>query len=202
MSEASDTYWIGQLKSGDRAAVQHLWDRYFDRLVRLARKRLESAPRRVADEEDAALSAFHSFCARVEEGRFPQLEDRTDLWRLLVVITSRKAVKQREAHRCRKRGGGRVRGESALLKRGAGEEEAGIEAIADGQPTPEFAAQLKEQSRRLLDRLDDDSLRELALLKLEGFSNEEIATRLQCGLRTVERRLRGIRAIWSEEDAP
>lgn len=192
----SVTFWLGRLKSGDRSAVQQLWERYFDRLVRLARKRLAGSPRRAADEEDAVLSAFHSFCQRVEKGRFPQLEDRTDLWRLLVVITSRKALKQVEADRRVKRGGGKVRGESIFP--GAAEEQAGIHAVADGQPTPEFAVQMGEEVRELLARLGDPKLCEMALLKLEGYSNEEIAQRLQCALRTVERRLRGIRAIWSE----
>jgi DNA-directed RNA polymerase specialized sigma24 family protein len=195
----SVTFWLERLKSGDRAAVQRLWERYFDRLVRLARRRLERGARRVADEEDAALSAFHSFCQRVEGERFPQLEDRTDLWRLLVVITSRKALKQAQANRRAKRGGGTVRGDSVFV--GAGEEQAGIQAIADEQPTPEFAVQMAEEVRTLLARLDDPSLSELALLKLEGYSNEEIATRLKCALRTVERRLRGIRAIWSQSDS-
>ncbi len=202
MSQGEDesvTFWLGRLKSGDRAAVQQLWERYFDRLVRLARRRLEGNPRRVADEEDAALSAFHSFCQRVEGGRFPQLEDRMDLWRLLVVITSRKALKQAEANRRAKRGGGHVRGESVFLRGTEGEEEAGIHAIADREPTPEFAAEVAEGIQDLLARLDAPTLRELALLKLEGYSNEEIAERLQCALRTIERRLRGIRAIWTEQ---
>jgi len=198
VGEDSITHWIGRLKAGDTAAVQKLWEQYFDRLAHLARRRLESSPRRVADEEDAALSAFYSFCHRAAEGKFPQLEDRTDLWRLLVVITSRKVLKQMEANRRRKRGGGGVRGESIFLRAGSGVEEAGIAAIADRGPTPEFAAQLAEESRCLLERLGDESLRELALLKLEGLSNDDIARRLQCGLRTVERKLRGIRAIWSE----
>jgi len=198
-SQSSVTYWIGRLKAGDRAAVQQLWERYFDRLVRLARNRLGSGPRRMADEEAVALSAFHSFCVRVEQGKFPRLDDRTDLLRLLVVITSRKAVKQRAAAVCRKRGGGRVWGESAFLTPDADEEEAGIQAIAAQEPTPELAAEFKEEFERLLNCLDDDSLRDLALLKLQGFSNEEIAGRLDCSLRTVERRLRGIRAIWENE---
>ena len=49
-------------------------------------------PRVAADEEDVALSAFDSFCRGAQRGRFPQLDDRDNLWRLLVVITSRKAV--------------------------------------------------------------------------------------------------------------
>ncbi|MGD0283964.1 MAG: ECF-type sigma factor [Dissulfurispiraceae bacterium] len=199
MTENSVTYWIRRLKAGDATAVQQLWDRYFDRLVRLSQKRLKSTPRRAADEEDIALSAFHSFCLRVHQKKFPQLNDRTDLWRLLVIITCRKASKEIEVNRRRKRGAGRVRGESAFLNPESSTNKTGIGVIADREPTPEFAAQMVEEFQQLLDRLKDDSLRKLALLKMEGYSNEEIAQRLQCGLRTVERRLRGIRAIWSKD---
>src|SRR5262245_51636439 len=90
--EGSVTHWIGDLKSGGDSAAQHLWERYFQRLVRLARKKLQSdrRPRTAEDEEDAALSAFDSFCRGVDRGRFPRLTDRDDLWRLLVVLTLRK----------------------------------------------------------------------------------------------------------------
>jgi DNA-directed RNA polymerase specialized sigma24 family protein len=135
----------------------------------------------------------------VHQKKFPQLNDRTDLWRLLVIITCRKASKEIEVNRRRKRGAGRVRGESAFLNPESSTNKTGIGVIADREPTPEFAAQMVEEFQQLLDRLKDDSLRKLALLKMEGYSNEEIAQRLQCGLRTVERRLRGIRAIWSKD---
>jgi hypothetical protein len=88
-SEGSVTHWLGQLCAGDQAAAQPLWERYFQRLVDQARARLRATPRRVADEEDVALSVFDSFCRGAERGRFPQLSDRDDLWRLLVVITGR-----------------------------------------------------------------------------------------------------------------
>jgi DNA-directed RNA polymerase specialized sigma24 family protein len=197
MTEDSVTDWLGRLKAGDPTAAEQLWQRYFPRLVRLAHRKLESAPRRAADEEDAVLSAFHSFCRGVKDGRFPQLADRNDLWRLLAVITSRKALKQWEAHRRQKRGGGRLRGESVFFKPDADSTQMGIDGLAGYELSPEFEVQLSEEFQNLLDRLEDDSLRQLALLKLEGYSNEEIAAQLRCGLRTVERRLRGIRAIWS-----
>jgi hypothetical protein len=80
MSEGSITHWIGALKQGDPAAAQRLWNVYFYRLVVLARARLRDVPRRAADEEDVALSAFDSFCRGAERGRFAQLDDRDDLW--------------------------------------------------------------------------------------------------------------------------
>ena len=87
-SSRSVSHWIGQLRAGDPVAAQHLWEGYFRRLVGLARGKLQSLPSRAADEEDVALSAFASFCRGVEGGRFPQLADRDDLWRLLVTITA------------------------------------------------------------------------------------------------------------------
>src|SRR5262245_43166917 len=104
--EGSVTHWLGQLQAGDPAAAQPLWQRYFRRLVGLARQRLRHAPRRAADEEDVALSAFDSFCRGAEQGKFPRLHDRDNLWRLLVALTARKAVDLIRHEDRQKRGGG------------------------------------------------------------------------------------------------
>ena len=112
--EGSVTRWIGDLRSGGDAAAQHLWERYFDRLVHLARKKLRGRAGAAEDEEDAALSAFDSFCRGAAHGRYPRLADRDDLWRLLVVITVRKAFDQIERQGAAKRGGGRLVDEAGL----------------------------------------------------------------------------------------
>ena len=196
-SAGSVTHWIGRLKEGDPAAVQKLWEGFFHRLVRLARSRLQSAPRRAADEEDVALSAFDSFCRGALEGRFPRLSDRDELWQLLVLLTARKASNLVRQERRQRRGGGRVWNASALDD-GAGEGPAFANLIGR-EPDPEFAAQVAEECRRLLDRLEDAELRSVAVWKMEGYSNEEIAQRLDCGLRSVSRKLLVIRAIWAQE---
>ena len=198
-SFGSVTHWIGQLKSGDSVAVQKLWDRYFQKLVRLARRKLQHSPRRAADEEDVALSAFQSFCRRASQGRYPRLDDRDNLWRLLVVITARRAWDLMESERCQKRGGGKVSGESAL-RRGAGaaDSEKGLADVVGEEPTPEFAAQIAEEFQRLLDQLESAELRAVAIWKMEGFTNGEIAAKLGCVEGTVERRLRVIRTIWKK----
>src|SRR6478672_9490680 len=95
MSSGSVSHWIHLIKAGENDAAQPLWERYFQRLARFARKELQGNPRRLADEEDVALSAFDSFCRGAAAGRFPQLADRDDLWRLLLVITARKAGRLR-----------------------------------------------------------------------------------------------------------
>src|SRR5262245_50606157 len=107
-SAGSVTAWIDQLRATDRAAAQPLRQRYFQRLVGLARQKLRRRPRSaMAGAEDVALSAFDSFFRGAEQGRFPQLADRDDLWRLLFVITERKAIDLVKHENAIRRGGGK-----------------------------------------------------------------------------------------------
>jgi DNA-directed RNA polymerase specialized sigma24 family protein len=197
--QGSITQWIGDLREGRATAADGLWRRYYHRLVGLARKKLRDAPRRMADEEDVVLQAFHSFCRGAEQGRFPKLEDRDDLWQILVMLTARKAADQLKLQFRDKRGGGQVRGDSVFIDRFNSEERAGIDQVVGSEPTPEFAAHVAEGCRQLMDKLDDETLRTVATAKMEGYTNEEIANRLGVQTRTVERKLRLIRELWSQE---
>jgi DNA-directed RNA polymerase specialized sigma24 family protein len=199
----SVTRWIGELKAGNTAAAQPLWDRYFRELVRLARARLRDMPRRAADEEDIALSAFDSFWRGAAAGRFPQLCDRDNLWPLLVVLTARKVIDARRQENRQKRGGGQVQGESAWLEASDGSDrDGGIDLVIGDEPTPAFAAEVAEETRRRLESLGSDELRAVALWKMEGYSNAEIATKMNCVGRTVERRLHLIRQLLEQEARP
>ncbi len=149
----------------------------------------------MADEEDAALAAFDSFVRGAVRGRYPRLDDRDDLWRLLVTITERKALDQVQLERRQKRGGGRVVGMAGA------DESGGPAGVADATPTPEFAAMVADECRGLLGRLRDDSLRQVALLRMEGYTNEEVADRLGCSLRTVARKVEIIRCTWAGEES-
>jgi RNA polymerase sigma factor (sigma-70 family) len=199
---SSVTTWLSQLKAGENEAARRLWEAYFGRLVRLARRKLAAMPRRACDEEDVALAAFNSFCGGVRHGRFPRLNDRDDLWQVLVMLTVRKAADERESHRRQKRGNGRVRGESVFLEQNASGHAGGLSQITGREPTPEFAAEVAERLGQLLQALENESLRSIALLKMEGWSNEEIAQSIGCGLRTVERKLSLIRRIWKAHGQP
>ena len=198
----SVTQWVSDLKAGDRAqAARLLWERYFHRLARLAQARLGTGGGGPADGEDVALSVLDTFVRRAAAGRYPGLGNRDDLWRLLVTITARKAQNRRRNEGRQKRGGGRVVGEAAL----AGPDTDGDDFLArviGEEPTPEFAALVADEYRRLFGSLADKSLRVVALLKLEGYSNEEIARSLDCGVRTVERKLEVIRKRWTAEGTP
>ena len=188
------TTWIGLLQAGETAAAQRLWERYFPRLLQVARAKLKGLAKQVSDEEDVALSAFHTFVQAVAHDRIPQLSSRDDLWRALVLITAGKAVDERRRQQSQKRGGAGL-GNERPRSRASWKE---LEAVVGTEPDPAFAAQIADEFRMLLARLADDRLREVALLKLEGYTNDEMATKLGCSPRSVTHRLLLIRRTWEE----
>jgi DNA-directed RNA polymerase specialized sigma24 family protein len=200
-SPGSVSQWIDLLQSGDPAAVRPLWERYFGQLVLRARAALRGKANLGADEEDVALSAFDSFCRSAQQGRFPNLADRDDLWRLLMVFTARKAYRLlRDAAR-HKRGGGKVKTEADLPDPQGGTEEGCLAQIVGREPTPEFAAQVVEECQRLFEVLPDPALRAIALWQMEGLTVDEIAVRAGRSARTVARKLALIRELWRQEES-
>jgi len=193
--EESITRLMGMARAGDPSAAEHLWNAYFEKLVAVARTRLGGVAPRGADEEDVALSAFASFWAGARRDRFPQLTDRTALWPLLVAITAHKCSDLVRRETRQKRGGGATGAPSAL------------EHLIGTEPPPDFAAQVADQLQNLLARLDatgDPALRQVAVLRMTGLTQSEIANRLGCVRETVGRKLRLVELCWAEgaDDEP
>ncbi|MCA9259462.1 MAG: hypothetical protein KDA61_09695 [Planctomycetales bacterium] len=200
-SENSITDWIANLREGPAIrAQQQLWDRYFQRLAGFARVKLGDAPRGGADEEDVALSALNSFFTGVHAGEFPTLHDRTSLWPLLAKIAARKAINQRKSALRKKRGGGRVLNEGTFAT--TDETSAlGLDHMLVDDLTPQHLAELREECRRLLAVLPDAQLAQIAIRKLEGFQNSEIASQFGVAERTIERKLQRIRNLWGHTES-
>lgn len=186
--------WIEKLAAGDERAPEVIWNEYFEKIQRYAKRRLKETPRRTTDEQDIALSAFNSFFEGVKADKFPRLDDRDDLWKVLITITARKVTAQKRKHFAAKRGAGKVSGESVFLR--VDDAQAGLHQFLGNEPTPAFVAEMEEQCEVLLSQLDDVTLREIAEAKFEGYSNDEIADRLGKNVRTIERKLALIRDIW------
>jgi RNA polymerase sigma factor (sigma-70 family) len=190
-SGGSVTAWIRQLQAGEEAVLAQMHRRYWPRLVHLARQRLKGAPARAVDEEDVAQDAFWTFYRRLRGGGF-RLANRHDLLALLTHIVACKAVNQ-IAHEAgvQKRGGGKVRGESDLGPL------AGLHGVAGAGPTPLEQAILDDCYRHYVGRLPQ-RLRDFAELYLAGCTHREIAARLGCVERTVERKVPLILQQWQQ----
>lgn len=188
------TQWIELLKDGDQGGIEQIWQRYFDKLCALAKKKLPSHVLREFDEEDVALSAIECLYRGAQDGKYPRLDDRNNLWAILVVITARKV-----SHRLRDRSAQKRGGQYQHVWTNNADTKADlISAVAGKEPTPEFALEVAEEADRLLKTLPDESARKVAELKMAGYTNEEISKMLDCGKRTVERKVTLIRRTWSE----
>ena len=188
MDENNVSQWIVKAKHGDSVAAHQLWQHYYDRLVRAARKNLGAKSGRMVDEEDIAISVFESFYRAARNGRFPQLSGRDDLWRLLLRMSARKIIDRRR-HESRQRRGG----EERVVSLQDGSDDEAIIDVIGSEPSPELVLMMTESFELLMSHLGDGSLREIAVAKMEGYSNAELAQRFGCSERTIERRLHLIR---------
>jgi DNA-directed RNA polymerase specialized sigma24 family protein len=167
----------------DQAAIGELWDRYYNRLERLAHQKL-GTDQRGQDAEDVVISVFDSFFKRQQDGQFVLLSDRDDLWRLLSLITVRKAINHWKREQ-------RQRGRNVL-------EESALKEVISREPGPEEMLAVQE----ILESLPEEKhLRRIADLCLKGYSHQAIANELGCHLSTIDLRLRRIRKKLRELEA-
>ena len=188
--EQSVTKWISALKEGDHQAAQRLWGFLQGRLVIHARKLVSAAPAHY-DEEDVALSAFGALCDGLEKGRYSDVDNRTELWKLLAVIAVNKARKRADHDNRLKRGGGHAQvtdGDSIL------------NLLSSADLPPDLSLSMQEECEQRLNSLRQEELKLVVLLKIEGYTNEEVAKTMGCTRRSIQRRLALIREIWTEDD--
>ena len=198
-TKGSVTQWLEAVEQGDELAAQRLWERYYSSLLRLARSKLSGTAGRAFDEQDVVLNAFEACYRGLQAGRFPHINDRHDLWRLLISLTARKVIDGVRHEQRQKRGGGIVVREADW--RGAGDSEAAwLSEVVGPEPTPDFAVMLAEDLQLRIASLPQPLMRDICLWKMEGFTNDEIAERLDCTTRTVERKLELIRKHWEESE--
>jgi RNA polymerase sigma factor (sigma-70 family) len=192
LTEGSVTSWLGLFRAGDEQAAAELWNRYFSRLVQTARAKLGGTATPAADAEDVALSAFHTIYQAARQNRMPQMTDRDSFWKSLLVIATGKVIDARRRATSQKRS---TPGQPADVP-----STLALETVVSREPDPHLALMVEETFLRMLHCLDDAELKEIVLLKMDGYTHAEIANRLDCSERTIKRRLTIIRRIWEQAE--
>lgn len=177
--------WLQAVVEGDELAVAEFWQKYGERLNRLAESRLSSRLARRVGADDVVQSVCRTFFRRAREGQF-DLADAEALWRLLCVITVTKCRMTARFHGRERRGLDREQ----PLDGKPGDSFSPCEAAAADLP-PDKAAEMDDELARLLGVLDPEE-QQLVDLKLQEHTNEEIAKQLGCSERTVRRVLKRV----------
>jgi len=187
---------LDAMHKGEDWAFSAFFNKHYEQLVQFAKTKLGSFPLRTFDEEDVALSAINSLFKCLRENRF-EAQNSIELWQILISITKNKLIDRRREQHAQKRGGGKVRGDSVWAQ--TGENNLFYEQPDTRQSlTPDAQVELLETTDMLFQRLEDDKTREVAQLLLAGYRINDIAEKLNCVRRTVERRITHIRKLWSE----
>lgn len=182
-ADQSVTHWFHAIKTGDEHAANQIWERYFDRIIRLASSRL--VPDAAYDEEDLAASVFGALFHAAQEGRYGDLADRDELWALLLVLARRKMINRARHAKAQRR--------NSTAQAGHQEE---LQELQGRDPLPDLSVAVEDECRHLINLLGDSLLQDVALRKLEGQTVPEIAAALGMGERTISRKLALIRKHW------
>lgn len=196
-SEESVSCWIRQLQKGDQQAAQRLWDRYGNALQKIARNHYGCALNAVFDEQDLAQSVFLALWKNAETGRLAGVQNRNELWWLLLEITRRRAMARMTYNNASRRKS--TPEGSGSSPDGTGTFDPLVHLTDHRQLSPEVLTILNEEHEQFMSLLRDDLSREIAQLHLEGFTTEEVAVKTDVSSRTVGRKLKLIRELWSRE---
>jgi len=192
----SVTILLNRFRSGDETALNKLFDRFFERLRTVARKRIPVRDRKVVDDEDLAVWAMNTFQQCVRDGKYKEIGDRNDLWKFLVSILDRKSIDHLRKQHAEKRGGGNVRGESVFEDQ---DRSRAIEKFFLQEKNIEVIADFHDAVQSICQRLDDPGMAEIVAAKMAGFTYEEIAKQIGKSVSSVVRKLRLVRNIIAED---
>jgi RNA polymerase sigma-70 factor (ECF subfamily) len=193
MSDAvPDQVLASYCRAGNEDAARQLFDKYMERLVALARRRISQRMASRVDPEDIVQSVFRTFFGRLRAGQF-EIEDQDDLCKLLMRITVHKTLRQVAFHRAAKRNPALEKGQQDVA-------DDRILEVLDSEPTPEATVAFVDQLEHFLARLRPEE-RQVLEMRLQGHSNEEIAAKLKIKHdRTIRRIVERIRGMAEQEE--
>lgn len=193
-SASSVTDWLRAMEGGNDDAARQLWERYSGQMHDVARRRMRRLKRSdIVDEEDIVVSAFASLCLAARRGQLAGVKDRNELWALMVVATLRKVGQRKEYTQAAKRD------PELVLDQIERRDElgSGMQRLACDAPSPSSVVIRAERVEELLSKLNDPDLRAVALLRLAGHTNDQIAAEMGYTRRSIQRMLALIRRSWS-----
>jgi RNA polymerase sigma-70 factor (ECF subfamily) len=185
-----DQALINLWRQGDQDAARQIVERYVDRLLVLARRRISQRLASRIDAEDIVQSVFRTFFVRLKDGRFV-FQDEDDLCKLLVRITLHKTLRQVAFHKAAKR--------DPSLETNQGERHREqLLAVLDREPSAEDALAFEDALDKFLAPLSEQE-RQIIQMRLQGCTNDEIAQRLGLYDRKIRRLVEHVRDMAEEE---
>jgi len=194
MDKGSVTRWIEQMRGGDSIVVHALAERYFKKLGDAARRRLHKINQNLHDEEDVANFVLEAVFRNIAQGRYPDLQDRDDLWFLMLAITQRRISSILKRDRRQKAQPSSLTSLTELLEIYEGE----LSDLAVDSDPEQIAIEIGDCWQELMRILPNDEFRKIARLKLDFYSNRQISSMLKLTSKYIDRKVVEIQRLWGE----
>ncbi|HJZ60345.1 MAG TPA: sigma-70 family RNA polymerase sigma factor [Gemmataceae bacterium] len=184
-----DRELVKMFRAGSEAAARELFDRYCERLMKLAKRRIGQRMTSRVDPEDVIQSAFRTFFVRVRNDQFT-FQGENDLFKLLVRLTVHKTLRQVAFHRAAKRNPELEAGHGSVAHEL-------LQQLAADEPPPEVEITLLDEFERFMAQLPEFDRRVLEM-RLAGHSTTEIADQLKSYDRKIRRVIERIEELAHE----
>lgn len=194
MNQGSVTRWIEQMRAGDRIAVNALSERYFKKLGNAARSRLHKQAQTLHDKDDVANFVLEAVVRNISQGKYPDLQDRDDLWFLMLSITQCRISNILKRERSQKVQPTSLTSLTELLETYEGE----LSDLSLNSDPEQVAIEINDCWQELMRILPDDDFREIARLKLDFYSNRQISSMMKLTPKYIDRKVAEIQRMWGE----
>ena len=188
---ADDRDLAHDYQAGSESAAQELFDRYCNKLLQLAKRRIGHRLNGRFDADDVVQSAFRTFFVRLRNDEF-EFANADDLFKLLVRLTVRKTLRRIEHHRAAKRDA-----TAELVPTGDGSDP--FARLAGHTPAPEMEVALIDEFEQFMGQLQPFE-RQVLELKVQGHSSTEIAEKLGTYDRKVRRAIERLESLATETE--
>ena len=189
---SDDRDLVSNYQAGSESAARDLFDKYCERLMKLAKRRIGQRMASRFDPEDVIQSAFRTFFTRVKNDEFT-FEAEDDLFKLLVRLTVRKTLRRIEHHSAAKRN---PNSEAAQRT----DDVEPFSLIASRAVTPDMEVALIDEFQLFIGDLPELD-RKVIELKIQGYTTVEIAEKVGSYERKVRRVLECIEKLTAAGDA-
>lgn len=180
--DLSDRSLVAQIRDGDQLAATTLYERYARRLMGLVQSQMAGHLKGQVEVDDIVQSVFKSIFRGLNGGIYNAPEGST-LWQLLAVIA---------IHKVRRNASKRV-----AAKRDS-RRNVPLDGVSDAEVAAASSPEEVESAIREAIEVLGEPEQAVVLLRLEGYTVEEISQRTQRSRRTVERSLQRSRELLAD----
>ena len=197
-ADLSVTHFLPGVRAGRREAIAAISDRLRPRVERVVARQLRGL--RGADPEGVASSVFRYVWTVADRGDFSERDfaESRELWAYLMRVARHKVRDHARHAKSQKRDARRTVYEDSVHRGRDGGRGGWFETVPDRGPSPAARAASAEALADFLAGLPDDLLRDVAALRMEGYSVAEVARKTDVSPRTVKRKLRLLRDHWRD----